>query len=348
MSDLKANRKIYAEVLVRLGAENPKIVAADADVACSTGTGAFADAYPDRFYNFGAAEQNMMSAAAGMATCGLVPFASTFATFASMRACEQVRQSIAYTNANVKIVANNAGIENNGDGVTHQAIEDMAIMRAMPNMTVVCPSDNTITEKALRAIAEYNGPVYMRLGRYGAAPVHQADVHFEIGKMIRVREGRDVTIIATGRMVEIALHATEALHENGIEVRLLDCHTIKPIDTQAVIDAARDTGGIVTCEDHNIVGGLGSAVSEVLCEHVPARMKRIGVNDTFTRSARDYRDLYEKYGLTAAHIEKAARELLGNRRVYERVYRCDGALSGRDDDLSVRPALPYHALHGDR
>lgn len=311
MSELKANRKIYAEVLVRLGAENSKIVATDADVACSTGTGAFGDAYPDRFYNFGAAEQNMMSAAAGMATCGLVPFVSTFATFASMRACEQVRQSIAYTNANVKIVANNAGIENNGDGVTHQAIEDLAIMRAMPNMTVVCPSDNTVTEKALRAIAGHRGPLYMRLGRYGAAPVHDKDVEFALGKMIKVREGDDITIIATGRMVEIALQAAEKLHEKGIEARLLDCHTVKPIDKQAIIHAARDTGGIVTCEDHNIVGGLGSAVSEVLCEHVPVRMKRIGVRDTFARSARDYRDLYEKYGLTAAHITEAALELLG-------------------------------------
>jgi len=311
MSELKANRKIYAEVLVTLGAENPRIVATDADVACSTGTGAFADAYPDRFYNFGAAEQNMMSAAAGMATCGLIPFASTFATFASMRACEQVRQSIGYTHANVKIVANNAGIENNGDGVTHQAIEDLAVMRAMPNMTVLCPSDNTVTEKALKAIAKYQGPVYMRLGRYAAAPVHGEDVPFTLGKMIKVREGADVTIIATGRMVEIALAAAEMLHEKGIEARLLDCHTLKPIDTQAIIDAAKETGGIVTCEDHTVIGGLGGAVAEVLCVHAPARMKRIGVNDTFARSARDYRDLYEKYGLTAAHIEKAALELLG-------------------------------------
>jgi len=311
MSELKANRKIYAEVLVTLGAENPRIVATDADVACSTGTGAFADAYPDRFYNFGAAEQNMMSAAAGMATCGLIPFASTFATFASMRACEQVRQSIGYTHANVKIVANNAGIENNGDGVTHQAIEDMAIMRAMPNMTVVCPSDNIVTEKAIKAIVEYQGPVYMRLGRYGAAPVHKEDVKFQLGKMIRVREGRDITIIATGRMVEIALRASEALHEKGVDTRLLDCHTLKPIDTQAVIEAAKETEGIVTCEDHNIIGGLGSAVSEVLSEYAPARMKRIGVNDTFARSARDYKNLFEKYGLTEAHIEKAALELLG-------------------------------------
>lgn len=312
MSEPKANRQVYGEVLVRLGEENPLIVAADADVACSTGTKAFRERFPERFYNFGAAEQNQMSAAAGMATCGLIPFASTFAMFASMRACEQMRQSIAYTNANVKIVASNAGIENNGDGVTHQCIEDLAVMRAMPNMTVVCPSDNTVTEKALRAIAEYKGPVYMRLGRYVASPVHGRDVEFELGKMIRMRGGRDLTLIATGRMVEIALQAAQILREKGIEARLLDCHTIKPIDTQAVIGAARETGGIITCEDHNILGGLGSAVAEVVAEYAPSKVKRVGVRDTFARSARNYKDLYERYGLTANHIVQAALELSRN------------------------------------
>ncbi|NLT96808.1 MAG: transketolase family protein [Christensenellaceae bacterium] len=310
MSGTEPNKKIYSKVLVQLGEENPRIVVADADVSCSTGTNAFGKKFPDRFYNFGAAEQNMISAVAGMASCGLLPFASTFATFASMRACDQVRQSIAYTNLNVKIVANNAGLENNGDGVTHQAIEDMAIMRSLPNMTVLCPSDNVITEKAVRAAAAHQGPVYIRLGRYAAQQIHSEDVGFEIGRMVRVAEGGDLTIIATGRMVEIALEAVQQLKAKGISAGLLDCHTIKPIDKEAIIQAAKKTGRIITCEDHNIIGGLGSAVCEVLSENAPALVRRIGVSDVFARSARDYKDLFKKYGLTAENIVKNAMELL--------------------------------------
>lgn len=310
MNRVKPNKKIYADVLVQLGEKYPEIVVADADVSCSTGTGEFAKKYPDRFYNFGAAEQNMISAVAGMASCGLMPFASTFAAFASMRACDQVRQSIAYTDLNVKIVANNAGLENNGDGVTHQAIEDISIMRGMPNMTVLCPSDNTITAKALLTASEHHGPVYIRLGRYDVRPVHNDDVRFEIGKMIRIVEGWDLTVIATGRMVEVALDAVEQLKSNGIQAALYDCHTIKPIDKEAIIKAATETGRIITCEDHSIIGGLGSAVCEVLSENTPALVKRIGINDTFARSARNYKDLYKKYGLTAENIVNNARELL--------------------------------------
>lgn len=305
----KSNRQVYGETLTEIGKINKKIVAADADVASSTGTGFFRKEFEDRFFNFGAAEQNQASAMAAMATCGLVPFISTFAVFASMRACDQVRQSIAYTNLNVKIVATNAGLENNGDGVTHQAIEDMAIMRSLPNMVVVCPSDNRITQKAVHAIAEYQGPVYMRLGRYPAADVYTEDVPFEIGKMIEIKDGRDVAIIATGRMVEIALEAQKMLLEKGVSARLLECHTLKPIDREAIISAARETKGIVTCEDHNIIGGLGSAVAEVLCEFAPAKLKRVGVNDLFARSARDYKELYKKYGLTKENICENALEL---------------------------------------
>ncbi len=310
MSGTEPNKKIYSKMLVQLGEENPHIVVADADVSCSTGTSAFGEKFPGRFYNFGAAEQNMISAVAGMASCGLMPFASTFAAFASMRACDQVRQSIAYTNLNVKIVANNAGLENNGDGVTHQAIEDLSIMRGMPNMTVLCPSDNTITAKAVRAAAAHKGPVYIRLGRYGVPPLHPDDVEFEIGKMIRIAEGGDLTIIATGRMVEMAMDAVEQLKAQGISAALLECHTIKPIDKEAIIKAATQTGRIITCEDHSVVGGLGSAVCEVLSENTPARVRRIGVNDLFARSARDYKDLFNKYGLTAENIMKNALELL--------------------------------------
>jgi transketolase len=310
MSSNKANKKVYADVLVELGAKHPNIVVADADVSCSTGTNAFAKEYPDRFYNFGVAEQNMMSAVAGMASCGLMPFASTFAAFASMRACDQVRQSIAYTNLNVKIVANNAGLENNGDGVTHQAIEDIAIMRAMPNMTVICPSDNIITEKVLFAAAEHVGPVYIRLGRYEVHTLHDSDVKLEIGKMIRLTKGNDLTIIATGRMVEIALEAVQLLNEKDISVELLECHTIKPIDKAAILNSAKNTGRIITCEDHNVIGGLGSAVCEVLSENSPVHVKRIGINDSYARSARNYKELYVKYGLTAENIVGSALELI--------------------------------------
>ena len=306
----KSNRQIYGETLAALGKENARIVAGDADVATSTGTGYFRQAFPDRFFNFGTAEQNMVSAMAAMATCGLVPFMSTFAVFASMRACDQVRQSIAYTNLNAKVVATNAGLENNGDGVTHQAIEDMAIMRSFPNMTVLCPSDNMLTQKAVEAAAAHQGPVYMRLGRYPAEDMHEADVDFEIGKMIRVADGNDVTIIATGRMVEIARAARQLLADKGISARLLDCHTIKPIDEEAVVRAARETKGIVTCEDHNVIGGLGSAVAEVLGEHAPAKLRRVGVRDTFARSARDYKQLFERYGLTKEKIADCALEIL--------------------------------------
>ncbi len=306
----KSNRQVYGETLAQMGMENPKIVAGDADVATSTGTGIFREAFPDRFFNFGTAEQNMVSAMAAMATCDLIPFISTFAVFASMRACDQVRQSVAYTNLNAKIVASNAGLENNGDGVTHQAIEDMAIMRSIPNMTVLCPSDNILTQKAVRAAAEYSGPVYMRLGRYPAPDMHGADVDFEIGKMIEIKDGTDVTVIATGRMVEIAMEAEKMLAERGVSVRLLDCHTIKPIDKEAVIRAARETGGIVTCEDHNVIGGLGSAIAEVLSEYAPAKLARVGVADLFARSARDFRQLYERYGLTGENIARSVLELI--------------------------------------
>ncbi len=306
----KSNRQVYGETLAELGSANPKIVAGDADVATSTGTGIFRKEFPDRFFNFGAAEQNMMSAMAAMATCGLIPFISSFAVFASMRACDQVRQSVAYPNLNAKIVASNAGLENNGDGVTHQAVEDMAVMRSLPNMTVLCPSDNCMTQKAVRAAVDYPGPVYMRLGRYPSADIHDEDAAFEIGKMIRVADGKDVAIIATGRMVEIAVEARKALMGKGVSVRLLDCHTIKPIDQKAVIRAAKETRGIVTCEDHSIVGGLGSAVAEVLCEHAPAKLKRVGIGDVFARSARDYKELYERYGLTKENIVQSALGLL--------------------------------------
>jgi len=308
-----ANRVVYGRTLVELGEKNPNVVVLDADISKSTNTFHFAKRFPDRFFNLGAAEQNMIGVAAGLAATGKLPFASTFAVFASLRAGEQVRTSIAYPRLNVKIVATNAGVEICGDGVTHQAIEDIAVMRAIPNMMVVCPSDPVTTRKAVLAIAEHVGPVYMRLGRQEAAVLHGADAQFTLGEMIRLREGRDVAIIATGHMVEQAVLAADALAFKGIVARVLDCHTIKPIDIEAIVAAAAETGGIVTAEDHNVIGGLGSAVCEVVACQRPARVYRVGLADRFASSGRGYRRLMAHYRLDAAEIVRQVLRLLEQR-----------------------------------
>jgi transketolase len=245
-----------------------------------------------------------------LATTGKIPFASTFAMFAGLRASEQMRTSICYPRLNVKVVATNAGLEICGDGVTHQATEDLAVMRAMPHLTVLSPSDPVTTRKAVLAAAEYDGPVYMRLGRQQAAVIHREDVEFELGRMIRLREGNDVTIIATGHLVEQALLAADVLLLSGIAARVLDCHTIKPLDRQAVVEAARETDGIVTAEDHNIIGGLGSAVCEVLAEEYPAVVRRVGVADRFCSSGRDYRQLMAHYRLDFREIAAKAEQIV--------------------------------------
>lgn len=309
MGKPESNRTVYGRTLVELGEKDERIVVLDADVPKSTNTCQFKDKFPGRFFNVGVAEQNEVCIAAGLATAGKVPFVSTFAAFASMRACDQVRQSLAYPHLNVKVVATNAGIENNGDGVTHQAIEDLAIMRAIPGMVVLCPSDPVTTRLAVIKAYEYDGPVYMRLGRYENPVLHDECVPFEIGRMIRLRDGRDVAIIATGRMVEEALKAASALAGAGIEARVLDCHTIKPIDREAILRAARETKGIVTAEDHNIVGGLGGAVCEVLAGEYPAIVKRVGVMDTFAGSGRDWRALMAHYHVDADEITAKAKEI---------------------------------------
>ena len=275
----QCNREMYGRTLVELGERNPRIVVLEADIAKSTNTWRFRDRFPERFFEIGVAELNMVCMAAGLATTGLVPFASTFCVFASMRACEGIRTSIAYPKLNVKIVATNAGVEIAGDGVTHQAIEDLAIMRAIPNLMVLSPSDPVTTRKATIAAAEFDGPVYMRLGRQTAPVLHPDDVSFELGRMLRLREGGDVTLIATGNMVEQALLAAGELRLDGIEARVLDCHTIKPIDVAAIVGAARETRAIITAEDHNIVGGLGGAVAEVVSEHCPTVVRRVGLRD---------------------------------------------------------------------
>lgn len=313
MVSTQSNRTIYGKTLAELGARDARIVVLDADVPKSTNTYQFRDRFPERFFNVGVAEQNEMCIAAGLATAGKIPFVSTFATFASMRACDQIRQSIAYPHLNVKIVATNAGIENNGDGATHQAIEDMAILRAFPNMTVLCPSDPVTTRLAVIRAYEYDGPVYMRLGRYENPVLHAQSTRFEIGRAITLCDGNDVAIVACGRMVEEALKAVQELSAQGIMARVLDCHTIKPIDREAILKAARETKGIVTAEDHSIIGGLGGAVCEVLAEEHPAIVKRVGVRDTFAGSGRDWRALMSHYHVDAAQIVTKVKEIITNR-----------------------------------
>lgn len=306
----EANRVVYGRTLAELGERNPNVVVLDADISKSTNTFQFAERFPDRFFNIGTAEQNMMCIAAGLASAGKLPFASTFAMFAGLRASEQVRTSIAYPKLNVKIVATNAGVEICGDGVTHQATEDIAVMRSIPNMMVVSPSDPVTTRKAVLAVADYVGPVYMRLGRQSVSPLYPEEVGFELGRMLELRKGIDLTIIATGNITGSAAEAADRLGAKGISVRLLDCHTIKPIDEEAILRAARETTGIVTVEDHNRIGGLYSAVCEVVARLHPAPVRSVALDDCFASSGRDYHVLLSHYGLDADAIVTAARGLL--------------------------------------
>jgi transketolase len=313
MIEAQANRVMYGKTLVELGEQNPKLIVFEADIAKSTNTIQFARRFPERFFQVGVAEQNMMGIAAGAATTGLLPFVSTFAMFAGLRACEQVRTSIAYPRLNVKIVATNAGVEIAGDGVTHQATEDLAIMRAIPNLMVLSPSDPITTRKAALAIADYEGPVYMRLGRQINTVLYDENVEFRLGRMLKLKEGSDITIIATGNIVEQALHAADELAEEGIDARVLDCHTIKPIDREEIIRAARETAGIVTVEDHNVIGGLGSAICEVVAEEHPTIVGRVGLQDTFASSGRDFHKLLAHYHIDSLTIIEKARCILHSR-----------------------------------
>ena len=310
MTEAQPNREMYGKTLVELGETEPRLIVFEADIAKSTNTYRFRDRFPERFFQVGTAELNMVCMAAGASTTGLIPFCSTFVVFASMRACEGVRTSIAYPKLNVKIVATNAGVEIAGDGPTHQGIEDLAIMRAMPNMTVLAPSDPVTTRKATLEIARRYGPCYMRLGRQTRDVLHPDDVPFQIGKAIELRAGDDVAIVSCGNMVEAALVAAKNLAREGIQARVLDCHTIKPIDREAILCAARETGGIVTAEDHSIVGGLGSAVCEVVAEDHPTHVRRVGLRDTFASSGRDWKKLLAHYHIDHAEIERQARELV--------------------------------------
>lgn len=304
-----ATREAYGAALAELGEKYKDVVVLDADLSKSTKTNDFKKKYPERFFNMGISEQDLLGTAAGFATCGKIPFASTFAMFATGRAFEQIRNSIAYPKLNVKIAATHAGITLGEDGASHQAIEDVAIMRAVPNMTIINPADALSTRKAIEAAILHNGPMYIRLGRLGVPEVYKNDIDFDIGKGIILEEGRDVTIIAAGFMVHIALEASAMLNEEGISAEVIDMHTIKPIDKELIINSAKKTGAIVTAEEHNIIGGLGGAVAEVLCEEYPVPMVRVGIKDVFGQSGKPM-ELVDLYGISPKDVAEAAKQAI--------------------------------------
>ena len=306
----KAIRDVYGDTLAQLGRENPDIVALDADVGSSSKSIVFGKEFPKRYFNVGVAEANMVAMAAGLATAGKVPFANTFAAFMVLRAADPVRSLIAYTGLNVKLAGTYAGLSDSYDGASHHAIADIAFMRALPNMTVISVSDPVEAELATRAAAEFKGPVYLRLSRAEVPVVlDKATYRFEIGKGVTLREGGDLTIVATGYMLIKALEAADKLAAKGIKARVVNIHTIKPIDRELLTACARETGAIVTAEEHNVYGGLGSAVAETLAQSGPVPMEMVGINDTFTESG-DYEKLLAKYGLSSANIVAKAEQVL--------------------------------------
>ena len=312
MADVKkiATRESYGNALAEIGAEYPNMVVLDADLSAATKTGVFKKAFPDRFIDCGIAEGNMMAIAAGMATCGKLVWASTFAMFASGRAYEQVRNSIGYPHLNVKIGATHAGITVGEDGASHQCLEDIALMRVIPGMTVICPADDVETKAAVRAACEFDGPVYLRTGRAGVPVINdRPDYKFEIGKGIQLKEGSDISIIATGVMVNSAMEASEMLAADGIKADVIDIHTIKPIDKDIIVKSAQKTGKVFTAEEHSIIGGLGGAVCEVLAEECPTKVYRIGINDVFGESG-SAGALMEKYRLDGKGLYAQIKEKL--------------------------------------
>lgn len=308
MADKMATRAAYGKALVEMGAENPNLVVMDADLSKSTMTAEFSKTYPDRFFNMGIAEQNLYGTAAGLALSGKVVCASTFAMFAAGRAFEIIRNSIGYTGANVKICATHAGITVGEDGASHQTFEDLALMRTIPGMTVVNPSDGVSARMLLKQAVGFEGPCYVRLGRAAVPVFYDETAEIKLGKGNVLRPGRDVTVIATGIMVAEAMEAASQLAEEGVDVRVIDMHTIKPLDVDLVVEAAKETGKIVTAEEHSVIGGLGSAVAEVLCTKQPAKMIMVGQQDTYGESGKPD-ELKEKYGMTAAAIVAAVREI---------------------------------------
>lgn len=291
-----ATRESFGRALEELGMENKKVVVLDADLYNSTKTEYFKEKYPDRFINLGIAEADMIGTAAGLATCGQIPFASTFAAFATGRVYDQIRTSIAYPKLNVKICATHAGITVGEDGATHQMLEDINLMRGLPNMVVISTSDDIQTKWAVKEIAKYSGPVYLRLSRYKVPSIYDEKTKFEIGKGIQIGDGKDATIFATGITVAEAIEAQKILKEQGIDVRVVDIHTIKPIDKEIIIKCAKETKKLISVEDHSIIGGLGTAISEVLTDNYPKKLVRMGIDDTFGRSGRA-EDLMKYYGI---------------------------------------------------
>ncbi len=307
-----ATRDAYGQALAELGAINDRVVVLDADLSKSTKTNDFKKVYPERFFNLGIAEQNLLGTAAGFAAAGKIPFASSFAVFAVGRAYDQIRNSIAYPNLNVKIAATHAGLTVGEDGGSHQMLEDIALMRAVPNMTVIVPADGVETKQAVMAAAEHQGPVYIRLGRPKVPVLFGDDYKFEIGKGVVLREGTDVTLVGTGIMVSKAMEAADLLAADGISAAVVNISTIKPLDNGLITEMAQKTGAVVTCEEHNIYGGLGSAVAEVLVETCPVPMARVGVEDKFGESGLPDQ-LLEKYGLTAANIAEKAKAVIAKK-----------------------------------
>lgn len=312
MSAKESTRVEYGKTLAQLGKEYPDIVVLDADLSGSTQTHHFARAFPERFFNMGIAEQDLMGTAAGLALGGKIPFASTFAMFATGRAWEQIRQTIAYGNLNVKIVASHGGVTVGEDGGSHQAVEDLALMRILPNMVVLAPADGPETRAMTRWAAAYQGPVYLRTGRMALPVIHEEPVLFELGRGSILRPGSDVTLVGLGVMVHACLEAALLLAEEGIDARVVNLSCLKPLDWELLVDCARETGALVTAEEHMVTGALGSAVSEVLAEHFPAPLVRLGLRDTFGISGNPQR-LLEHYGLIAADAADAARRVLARK-----------------------------------
>ena len=313
MADKQATREAYGKTLLILGAENPNVVVLDADLSKSTKTADFGKKFPERFFNMGIAESNLLGTAAGLAAAGKIPFASTFAIFAVGRAFEQIRNSIAYPKLNVKIAATHSGITVGEDGGSHQAIEDVAIMRAVPNMVVLVPADGEETRQVVLAAAQYNGPVYIRMGRLDVPLLFGDDYRFEIGKANVLKEGTDVAIMANGVMVSMALEAAAELDSEGISVSVVNVASVKPLDEETIIRVAKQTKAVITAEEHNIIGGLGSAIAEVLGERLPTPMVRVGLKDTFGESGRP-QELLEKFGLTKVDLIKAVHEVLAKKQ----------------------------------
>lgn len=305
----RATRDAYGTALAKIIQENKNIVVLDADLSKSTKSAEAKKVAPDRHFNIGIAEANMMGIAAGLATCGNTVFASTFAMFATGRAYDQIRNSICYPNLNVKVCATHSGLTVGEDGASHQTVEDLALMRVIPNMHVFCPCDGVETEHVIRAVAELDGPCYVRLGRPSVEDIFDETYQFEIGKGITLKEGNDVTLVCTGFETGQALQAAEELEKENIHTRVIHIHTIKPIDQEILVKAAKETGLIITCEEHSIYGGLGSAVSEVVSEQYPCKVVKVGIQDTFGESGKPM-ELIEKYGLSAQHIVTVVKEQL--------------------------------------